>query len=343
MSMRVDASIGIAICPDHGTTAQVLLQKADVAMYDAKRNQRGWEVYESDRDIHTRQRFELLAQLPRALSRHELVLHYQPKLDLAAGTVRAVEALVRWEHPKYGLLSPDRFLGLAEHTGLIDALTMEVLDQALAQQARWRRDGLDLDVAVNISATNLRDEGLPGKVKEALLRRGVTPSRLTIEITESSLMADPSLAIKILGKLQQLGARISVDDYGTGFASLAYLRSLPINELKLDRSFLAGIPGDDKALSIVRSTIDLAHALGLPIVTEGVETQDALTLMTCLGSDAAQGYFISRPAPAAELIHSLDGFPAPIKWQHLTPQPRQTPTAERGNRPADSQRLQESP
>jgi EAL domain-containing protein (putative c-di-GMP-specific phosphodiesterase class I) len=231
------------------------------------------------------------------------------------------------------LLSPDRFLGLAEHSGLIDALTMEVLDQALTQQAQWRRDGLDLDVAVNVSATNLRDEGLPGKVKEALRRRGVAPSRLTIEITETSLMADPSLAIKILGKLQQLGARISVDDYGTGFASLAYLRSLPIDELKLDRSFLAGIPGDKKALSIVRSTIDLAHNLGLPIVTEGVETKDALDLITTLGSDAAQGYFISRPAPAPELIRNLDDFPGLSKGRN-PPRARQAPPAQRGSHPA---------
>jgi EAL domain-containing protein (putative c-di-GMP-specific phosphodiesterase class I) len=266
------------------------------------------------------------------------VLYYQPKLDLAAGTVRAVEALVRWQHPTYGLLGPDRFLGLAEHTGLIDALTMEVLDQALTQQATWRRDGLDLDVAVNISVTNLRDEGLPGKIEEALRRRGVAPARLTIEITETSLMADPSLAIKILGQLQQLGARVSVDDYGTGFASLAYLRSLPINELKLDRSFLAGIPGDGKALSIVRSTIELAHTLGLRIVTEGVETHDVLDLITSLGSDAAQGYFISRPAPAAELVHRL-GCRGLIKDHPPAAQPRQIAPAPRGGRPVGNHRI----
>jgi EAL domain-containing protein (putative c-di-GMP-specific phosphodiesterase class I) len=165
----------------------------------------------------------------------------------------------------------------------------------------------------------------------------VAPSKLTIEITETSLMADPSLAIKILGQLQQLGARVSVDDYGTGFASLAYLRSLPINELKLDRSFLAGIPGDGKTLSIVRATIEVGHALGLRIVTDGVETQDALDLITSLGCDAAQGYFISRPAPAAELLHSLDGFPGLIDAHHLAQQ-RQTPPAPRGSRPVDSHR-----
>ncbi len=326
MSMRVDASIGIAVSPEHGTTAQVLLQKADVAMYEAKRGHRAWELYASGRDIHTRQRFELLAQLPGALTRHELVLYYQPKLDLATSTVGAVEALVRWQHPKHGLLGPDRFVGLAEHTGLIDALTMNVLDQALAQQAQWSRDGLELDVAVNVSTTNLRDEGLPEKVAELLFRRGVAPSRLTIEITETSLMADPDLAIDVLGRLQQLGAHISVDDYGTGFASLAYLRELPVDELKLDRSFLAGIPGDAKALSIVRSTIELAHTLGLRIVTEGVETQEALDLVTALGCDAAQGYFISRPAPAAELAHCLDGFRGAVQWNRRAPQPRRTPS-----------------
>jgi EAL domain-containing protein (putative c-di-GMP-specific phosphodiesterase class I) len=175
---------------------------------------------------------------------------------------------------------------------------MTILDLALTQQAQWSREGLDLNMAVNVSATSLRDESLPGKIAEQLLRHGVPPSRLTIEITESSLMADPGLAIRLLGRLRELGVRISVDDYGTGFASLTYLRELPVDELKLDRSFLVGVPGDARALSIVRSTIELAHALGLRIVTEGVETQEALDLVTALGCDAAQGYFIGRPAPA---------------------------------------------
>ena len=305
MSLRIDASIGIAVCPEHGTTAEILLRKADVAMYEAKRNHHRWELYASDRDIHTRQRFELLADLPGALTRGELVVHYQPKLDLATGTVPGVEALVRWQHPVYGLVGPDRFIGLAEHAGLIDTLTMTILDLALTQQAQWWRDGLDLNVAVNVSATSLRDEGLPGKIAAQLLRHGVPPSRLTIEITESSLMADPDLAIRLLGRLRQLGVLISVDDYGTGFASLTYLRELPVDELKLDRSFLVGVPGDARALSIVRSTIELAHALGLRIVTEGVETQDALDLVTALGCDAAQGYLIGHPVPAAELYGAV--------------------------------------
>jgi diguanylate cyclase (GGDEF)-like protein len=332
MSMRVDASIGIAVCPEHGNTAQVLLQKADVAMYEAKRNHRGWELYASGRDIHTRQRFELLAQLPGALARRELVLYYQPQLDLETSTVLAVEALVRWQHPRHGLLTPDKFIGLAEHTGLIDDLTMYVLDQAVSQQAHWARDGLELDVAVNVSTTNLRDEGLPDKVNEVLLRRGVAPSRLTVEITETSLMTDPGLAIQVLGRLQQLGAHIAVDDYGTGFASLAYLRELPVDELKLDRSFLAGIPGDAKALAIVRSTIELAHTLGLRIVTEGVETQEALDLITALGCDAAQGYLIGYPAPASELANSLGGLAPAADWRRRSPRPRETTGLAHGDR-----------
>jgi diguanylate cyclase (GGDEF)-like protein len=324
MSLRIAASIGIAVCPQHGSTAEVLLQKADVAMYEAKRNRRSWELYASDRDIHTRQRFELLADLPGALTRGEFVLHYQPKLDLVTGSVPGLEALVRWQHPVRGLLSPAQFIGLAEHTGLIDMLTMSVLDQALTQQAQWSRDGLDLDVAVNVSATSLRDEALPDKIAALLLRHAVPPPRLTIEITESSLMADPDLAIRLLGHLKQLGVRISVDDYGTGFASLAYLHELPVDELKLDRSFLVGVPGNARALSIVRSTIELAHTLGLRIVTEGVETRDALELVTALGCDAAQGYFIGRPASAADLSGAPGGLAGSIHWNRQ-PRPRPAP------------------
>lgn len=333
MSLQIDASIGIAVCPKHGTTAEVLLQKADVAMYEAKRNHRCWELYASDRDIHTRQRFELLADLPAALTRGELVLHYQPKLDLATGTVPGLEALVRWQHPVHGLLFPDRFIGLAEHTGLIDILTMTILDQALTQQAQWSHGGLDLDIAVNVSATSLRDGGLSDKIAALLLRRGVPPSRLTIEITESSLMADPDLAIRLLGRLKQLGVRISVDDYGTGFASLAYLRELPVDELKLDQSFLIGVPGNAKALSIVRSTIELAHALGLQIVTEGVETQDTLELVTALGCDAAQGYFIGRPASAADLSGTPGGLAGPVHWNRQSRWPRPASASDRSTAP----------
>src|ERR1017187_4592286 len=333
MSLQIDASIGIAVCPKHGTTAEVLLQKADVAMYEAKRNHRCWELYASDRDIHTRQRFELLADLPAALTRGELVLHYQPKLDLATGTVLGLEALVRWQHPVHGLLFPDRFIGLAEHTGLIDILTMTILDQALTQQAQWSHGGLDLDIAVNVSATSLRDGGLSDKIAALLLRRGVPPSRLTIEIPEGSLMADPDLAIRLLGRLKQLGVRISVDDYGTGFASLASLRELPVDELKLDQSFLIGVPGNAKALSIVRSTIELAHALGLQIVTEGVETQDTLELVAALGCDAAQGYFIGRPASSADLSGTPGGLAGPVHWNRQSRWPRPASASDRSTAP----------
>jgi predicted signal transduction protein with EAL and GGDEF domain len=304
MTLRVDASIGIAIAPEHGTAADVLLQKADVAMYEAKRNHASWEVYSSFRDRHTRDRLELMEDVRDAIDRHELILYYQPKLDVATRAICGVEALVRWQHPVRGLLTPDRFLPLFEQSGLMGPLALDVLDQAMRQLAQWAHERVELSMAVNLSPANLSDEDLPEKVAHVLSSRGIDPGSVVLEITEDCLM-DADHSRDVLEKLHSLGVQLSVDDYGTGFSSLAYLRELPVSELKLDRAFLAAAganAADQRSVSIIRSTIDLAHELDLRIVAEGVETDEALDLIARLGCDEAQGYLLGRPAPAAVLF-----------------------------------------
>jgi diguanylate cyclase (GGDEF)-like protein len=297
MSLRVDASIGIALAPEHGTTPQALLQKADVAMFSAKRARDSWQIYSPEHDQNTRDRLELMEDLRDAIHRGEMLLYYQPILDLTTNMVTSAEALVRWRHPTRGILEPARFLRLVEESGLMGDLTMVVLDQALTQQARWAADGYGLGISVNISAINLQDEELPDKVAAIIATRGVASNCVTLEITEDCFIADPDHAVDILRRLSALGVEISIDDYGTGFSSLTYLRRLPVSELKLDRTFLQDVLQDTRAVAVIGSTVDLAHALGLRVVVEGVEDQEALTLMTGLGCDAAQGYFIGRPVP----------------------------------------------
>jgi EAL domain-containing protein (putative c-di-GMP-specific phosphodiesterase class I) len=237
-----------------------------------------------------------------AITRRELVLYYQPKLDIARREVTGVEALVRWQHPERGLLTPDRFLDLFEQSGLMGDLAMSVLEQAMNQQSLWARGDLDLSMAVNLSAANLSDENLPEKVAEVFDRLGVDPGNVVLEITEDSLMVDAQQSLDVLDRLHALGVELSVDDYGTGFSSLSYLRDLPVNELKLDRAFLAAAAEDDRAVAIIRSTIDLAHSLDMRIVAEGVETDANLELISELGCDYAQGYLLGRPAPASMLF-----------------------------------------
>ena len=300
MSLRVDASIGIALAPDHGTTPETVLQKADVAMFAAKRAHAPWQIYSAEHDQNARERLELMEDLRDALRRHEIVLHYQPILDLASGTVTCVEALARWQHPSRELLAPAVFLGLVTDAGLMVPFTMDVLDQAFVQQTRWTDMGYDLGVSVNISAASLRDDELPDKIAALLAMRDIDPARITLEITEDCFIADPEQAMLILERLRALGVELSIDDYGTGFSSLTYIRRLPVTELKLDRTFLTGAPRDRRAVSVIRSTVDLAHSLGLRIVAEGIENLDALALVDNLGCDAAQGYLMGRPVPASD-------------------------------------------
>jgi diguanylate cyclase (GGDEF)-like protein len=301
LALQMEASIGIALYPDHGTSVQSLLQRADVAMYVAKEHPAGCEVYSRERDAYSPDRLTLLTELRRAIDRGQLVLHYQPKVDLRTGEIHGVEALVRWKHPERGMVPPDEFIPPAQKTGVIGPLTMFVLDEALRQCRNWALQGLHLCVAVNLSTRNLLDVHLPDTVGELLSRWEVPPRLLELEITESTILADPVRAMQILSRLDEMGVRLAIDDFGTGYSSLAYLKRLPVDELKIDKSFILGMEDSENDAVIVRSTIDLGRNLGLQVVAEGVETSTAWNRLASLGCDIAQGYYLSRPAPAAEL------------------------------------------
>jgi diguanylate cyclase (GGDEF)-like protein len=311
VAVELEASIGAALCPDHGTDVNTLVQRADVAMYDAKRSKTAVSTYSPDRDPYSADRLGLLAELRRALACDELVLHYQPKVAVDGGAVTGVEALVRWQHPERGLLAPGEFVPLAERTGTVTDLTRWVLDAALAQCRRWRDAGLDLPVAINLAAANIVDATLPDAVAAALERHGVPADRLECEISEDTVMADPLRAMDVLGRLRDMGLRLSLDDFGTGHSSLAYLKRLPLDEVKIDRSFVLGMTEDENDAVIVRSTIDLARNLGLDVVAEGVENAAILAGLGALRCDIAQGFHLSRPLPPAELEAWLAARGAP--------------------------------
>jgi diguanylate cyclase (GGDEF)-like protein len=297
-TVHVEASIGIAAAPEHARDVDELLQHADVAMYAAKGSPSRCEVYSAAQESDAPGHLAILGELRRALERDEFVLHYQPEADIQTGRVVGAEALVRWIHPERGVIPPNEFIPLAERTGLIKPLTAFVLDSALAQCRKWADDGLELTVAVNLSVRNLLDVGLPAAVAAMLERHGVEPGRLKLEITEGTIMADPQRAMAVLSELHEMGIRLSIDDFGTGYSSLAYLKDLPVSELKIDRTFvndMSEASGGDAF--IVRSTIDLARNLGLEVVAEGVETEAIWTQLGRLGCDMGQGYYLSRPVP----------------------------------------------
>jgi EAL domain-containing protein (putative c-di-GMP-specific phosphodiesterase class I) len=270
-------------------------------MYLAKGAGGGVAMYDPDRDLHTRDRLALGRQLRAGLERDELVVYFQPKVDPQLGRVLGVEALVRWQHPTHGLLMPPDFLPLASRSGLMPKVTHHVLGAALAQLGRWRADGFDLTVAVNLAVTDLLDPTLPADVARLLARNDVPPTCLSLEVTEDGLIADPERATATLDAIARLGVRISLDDFGTGWSSLSHLRRLPVDELKIDRSFVGRMTADDEDAAIVRTTLDLARSLRLRVVAEGVEDDDTWMLLADLGCDAIQGYVLSRPLPAAQL------------------------------------------
>ena len=305
-SVRSSASIGIALAPEHGSDVSTLLRRADVAMYRAKVDRSGASLYSAAHDHHRELRLYEIAELRTALDEDQLVLHYQPKVDLSTGEVCGVEALVRWDHPRRGLLYPDVFLPLVEEAGLMAALTRRVLSEALRQVAQWRAEGRDLSVAVNLSCSGLVDPDLVVKVQRLLDRHGLPGSALQLEITESLLLTDSAGATASLTALRALGVQVSLDDFGTGYSSLSYLRTLPLDEVKLDRSFVFPMADDARAAALVAATVALAHSLGLRLVAEGVENGTTLTELARLGCDQAQGYHLSRPLPAVELELWLD-------------------------------------
>jgi diguanylate cyclase (GGDEF)-like protein len=299
--VHVDASVGIALFPEHARDALGLLQRSDVAMYEAKRMRTGHEVYLPARDRHSRQRLVLVGQLTDALDAGQLVLHYQPKVDLRMGAVGGVEALVRWEHPEHGRLGPAHFLPLVEQSGLTRALTMFVLDRALDEIGEHRRAGIDLTVAVNLGPADLLDLGLPSEVERILHHRRFAPEHLELEVSEDVVMADVERTTDVLRGLRAIGVHIALDDFGAGHASLGHIRQLEIDTLKIDRSFVLRLPHDERDAAIVQTLVDLGRRLGLRVVAEGVESPETWALLAGWGCDEAQGHLIAQPMDSDEL------------------------------------------
>ncbi len=299
-NLEVQASIGIAIFPDHGTAADVLIKQADIAMYFAKGRNSGIEIYNAEHDQNSRRRLSLLSDLRTALVKGEVVVHYQPKLDLSTSTVTSVEALVRWHHPLFGMIPPAEFVPFAEHTGLIRPLTNFVLRTAVTQARAWLDAGLDTAVAVNLSARSLHDGAISDEIARLLSEFSLPAHRLQLEITESSIMADPARAKRVLDDLHAMGLHLSIDDFGTGYSSLSYLQDLPVSEVKIDMSFVTNVIENPRDRVIVRSTIDLARHLGLRSTAEGIESAAAQEWLRLAGCDQGQGFHIAPPMPADE-------------------------------------------
>ena len=329
LTLQVEASVGIALFPDHGESADELLRHADVAMYVAKRGGAAFSFYDSSEDEHTPIRLAMLGELRRALDEHELVLHYQPEIALSTGAVRRVEALLRWDHPTRGLLLPAEFLPAAEKTGLMDAMTRYVLDEVLRQRREWSLLGHELDLAVNVSMRNLLDNALPDDVADLLERKGAPASCLEFEITEHTVVADRFRARAVLERLSELGLRVAIDDFGTSYSSLAYLRRLPLHTIKIDRSFVASMTRDPHDVLIVRSTVELARSLGLDVVAQGVESEEIYDALAGLGCDAAQGNHLCGPLTGDELVRWLVQRPTSLRT------PGEASSASRGAQYAD--------
>jgi diguanylate cyclase (GGDEF)-like protein len=313
IAVRVEASIGVALLPEHSRAAAGLLRRADVAMYAAKASRTGVEVYDAGRDLHSRERLVLAGELREAVEQSALEVHFQPKATVGSGKIVAAEALVRWPHPERGLLFPDAFLPAAEQAGLMRPLTLVVLERALAACGRWTAAGRDLGVAVNLSASNLLDASLPDEVAALLERHGVAPCQLTLEVTEGTILANPVRSGEVLAAVRGLGVAVSLDDFGTGHSSLSHVKRLPVDELKIDRSFVTDLTAGPTDRAIVASIVRLAHSLGMTVTAEGVETDEALAVLREERCDLAQGFLFSRPLPE-------DDFAAWLAARESTPE-----------------------
>jgi diguanylate cyclase (GGDEF)-like protein len=302
LAVDVSASIGIAIYPAHSQDVETLLRRADVAMYAAKESRGGYEIYSPARDRHSATRLTLLSEIRRGLEREEFTLFYQPKMDLVTGSVSGLEALIRWHHPERGMVLPVDFIELVERTVLVRPLTLYVLNEALWQRHALAREGYDLPLAVNLSARNLLDTDLPEQVATLLDRWATPPELLILELTESSLMTDSARSVSVLSRLSSLGVKVSIDDFGTGYSSLSHLRRLPINEIKVDRSFVTNMLRDPNDAMIVRATVDLGRNLGLEVVAEGVEDEATWLALRRMGCNMVQGFYVSRPLPGREVL-----------------------------------------
>ena len=305
LTLEVSASIGIAVFPEHGRDAETLIQRADMSMYLAKSHHTGYEIYSAERDESSPMRLGLVGELRRGIDEGELVVLYQPKADLRTGKIVGAEALVRWQHPRHGLMLPDDFIPMAEQAGLLRPLTLHVLEAAIGQCATWRRAGFEMGVAVNLSVRNLLDLELPDDVARLLARFSVPARCLQLEITESTIMADLGRTQGVLRRLHGIGTDIAIDDFGTGYSSLSQLKRLLVDELKIDKSFVIGMAADEDDRLIVRSTIDLGRNLGLRVVAEGVETREVWEELRSMGCHVAQGHYVSRPVTGSQLSQLL--------------------------------------
>ncbi len=313
LALEIGASAGIALHPDHADESSRLMQCADVAMYLAKRGQERIASYDAELDQHTVRSLTMKGDLRQAIEKDELDLHYQPKIDMKTGRVCDVEALIRWIHPEHGFQNPEEYVALAEQTGLIRALTHWVVERAFSRLSGWHAAGIEIGASVNLLARNLHDHDLPDIVATSLENWRLDPARVTLEITESAIMLDPERALETVRRLDELGVRLSIDDFGTGYSSLGYLKRLPVDELKIDKSFVLNMTEDEGDAVIVQATIDLAHNMGLEVVAESVEEQEHIDLLDIQGCDIGQGYFISKPMPETVFLAWLDDCPWEVR------------------------------
>ncbi|WP_417225390.1 putative bifunctional diguanylate cyclase/phosphodiesterase [Amphritea sp.] len=297
VKLSAQANIGIVHFPQHGTDVDTLVQRAGIALYMAQNSNKGSAIYDPSFDAHSPKQLTLMSELHQAIENQELELFYQPKIRVEDDLLTGAEALVRWNHPKHGLLSPDLFIPLMERSRLIQGLTCWVIQDSFAQCAKWHKQGLDIVVSINLSAKDLNNPELPDLISGIKGATGIDPRWITLEITESSLMTDPDAAMAVINRIHGMGFQFSIDDYGTGYSSLSYLKQLPLKELKIDRSFVSDILQNESDAVIVNATINLAHNLGLEVTAEGVEDLETLSLLKAEGCDLVQGYYLGRPMP----------------------------------------------
>jgi EAL domain-containing protein (putative c-di-GMP-specific phosphodiesterase class I) len=313
--VTVGASIGVVFFPDNGADVETLMRRADMTMHLAKEAGSGYAFYTQEQeDRYNPNRLVLISDLRQAIEQEQLLLYYQPKADIASKVVSQVEALIRWQHPQQGLIPPDRFIPLAEQTGLIRSISRWTLNEGIRQCHMWRQSGVELHVAVNLSMRDLQDAQIPRTIAGLLESWAVPPTSLEVEITETAIAADMESTLKTLSELRAMGVSVAIDDFGTGYSSLALLRRLPLNTLKVDKSFVQGLTTDENDAAIVRATIELGHNLGLKIVAEGVEDQATWDALAALGCDIVQGYLLSRPIPPSDLM----------KWLYESPWGKKT-------------------